>query len=84
MDKKIREIPIVKVFQSKDGVQYFFRCGFCNRFHYHGASGLGHRLPHCTNQNSAYLRDGYILKQYTQKELRELGLPTDHYTRHKK
>lgn len=85
MNRNINEIPSVKVFITKDGVQYFFWCSFCNRFHYHGASGLGHRLPHCINQNSPYLgNNGYILKQYTQKELRELGLPTDYYTMHKK
>ena len=85
MDKYIREIPVVKVFQSKDGVQYYFWCSFCKRFHYHGAAALGHRLPHCINQNSAYLgNNGYILEQYTQKELRELGLPPDHYSKHQK
>lgn len=84
MEKYIREIPVVKVFQSKDGVQYVFWCNFCNCFHRHGAVGFGHRIAHCTNLYSPYLRDGYILKAYTQKELRELGIPTDHYSKHKK
>ena len=84
MDKYIREIPVVKVFQSKDGVQYVFWCNYCNCFHRHGAVSLGHRIAHCTNHYSPYLRDGYILKEYTLKELRELGLPTDHYSKHKK
>ncbi len=79
------EYPIVKVFRSKDGVQYVFWCPFCNCIHRHGAVSLGHRIAHCNhNSNSPYLFGGYILKEYTQKELRELGLPTDHYSRHKK
>lgn len=84
MDKYIREIPVVKVFQSKDGVQYVFWCNYCNCLHRHGAVSLGHRIAHCTNHYSPYLRDSYILKEYTLKELRELGIPTDHYSRHKK
>lgn len=81
MDK----IPIVKVFITKDGVQYFFWCSFCNRFHYHGAVSAGHRIAHCkSNSGSPYLFDGYILKKYNQKELRELGLPIDYYKKRKK
>lgn len=49
-----------------------------------GAVSLGHRIAHCTNPYSPYKLDGYILKQYTQEELRKLGLPTDHYSKHKK
>lgn len=84
MDKYIREIPEVKVFITKDGVQYYFWCPFCKTFHRHGAAGLGHRLSHCTNNNSEYKFGGYILKEYTKKELRELGLPTDYYEKRKK
>lgn len=84
MNKNINEIPVVKVFITKDGRGYFFWCPFCSCFHTHGTAGLGHRLAHCTNHNSEYVFGGYILKQYTQKELQELGLPTDYYTRHKK
>lgn len=81
MDK----IPIVKVFITKDGLQYFFWCSFCNAFHRHGAASLGHRIAHCTyKSNSPYLLDGYVLKEYTQKELRELGLPIDYYKKRKK
>lgn len=78
------DIPVVKVFITKDGRGYFFWCPFCSCFHTHGTAGLGHRLAHCTNQNSPYLgNNGYILKEYTKEELRELGLPTDHYSKHK-
>ena len=84
MDKHMREIPVVKVFKTKDGVQYVFWCSFCNCLHRHGAVGLGHRIAHCTNHNSPYLFGGYILKEYTQKELKELGLSLDHYSKNKK
>ena len=79
------EIPVVKVFITDSGEQYFFWCPFCQRLHYHGSAGLGHRLPHCINQNSAFLgNDGYVLEKYTKKELREIGLPTNYYDRYKK
>lgn len=78
------DIPIVKVFRSKDGGRYVFWCPYCNYIHRHGAVSLGHRVAHCFNNSSPYLGTGYILKEYTQKELRELGLPADHYSRHKK
>lgn len=84
MDKYIKENPVVKVFITDDGVQYFFWCPFCKTFHRHGAVGLGHRLAHCTNRNSEYIFGGYILKEYTKKELREIGLPTDYYEKRKK
>lgn len=85
MDDLKLKIPEVKVFITKDGVQYFFWCSFCNCFHGHGAVSLGHRIAHCNHKsNSPYLLNGYILQEYTQKELRELGLPIDYYKKRKK
>lgn len=84
-DLKLKlKVPEVKVFITKDGVQYFFWCSFCSTYHRHGAVSLGHRVAHCSNPYSPYLFDGYILKEYTQKELRELGLPIDYYKTRKK
>ena len=80
----INEIPIVKVFRTSNGMQYSFWCPFCNMIHSHGAVSLWHRIAHCTNQNSPYIFSGYIMKEYTQKELRKLGLPTDHYSKYKR
>lgn len=77
-------IPVVKVFKTDDGRGYFFWCPFCNRFHTHGTDGLGHRLAHCTNRNSEFIFGEYILKEYTKKELKEIGLPTDYYEKRKK
>lgn len=79
-----RDIPVVKVFKTIEGRGYFFWCPFCNRFHTHGTDGLGHRLAHCTNRNSEFIFGEYILKEYTQKELREIGLPTDYYKKRQK
>lgn len=85
MDKNTYKTPVVKVFITDDGVQYFFWCSFCNCFHRHGAVSAGHRIAHCNHlSNSPYLFDGYILKEYTKKELKELGLPTDYYEKRKK
>ena len=85
MDKYEFKIPEVKVFITKDGVQYFFWCPFCNYVHRHGAVSLGHRIAHCSHRsNSPYLLDGYILKEYTQKELREMVLPKKKKKKRKK
>lgn len=43
--------------------QVKFHCEYCRRDHYHSIrDGLGHRDAHCYNQNSPYLKDGYILE----------------------
>lgn len=72
MSKK--EIPVVKVFKTENQKQYIFWCPYCNCFHSHGAIALGHRTAHCTNKNSPFRETGYILKEYTKKELKELDL----------
>ena len=69
MDK----IPVIKVLKTKDGRGYVFWCPFCDTFHCHG-SVEGDRLPHCTNKNSPYIRTGYILKEYTKKEIQLYNL----------
>lgn len=81
---KLPEVPEVKVFITKDGKGYFFWCPFCKSYHIHGATGLGDRLAHCMNRNSEYKFGSYTLKEYTQKELKEIGLPTDYYKKRKK
>lgn len=76
--------PIVKVLKTKDGKGYVLWCPFCNCFHCH-SSIKGHHLPHCTNQNSLYLQcGGYILKEYTQKEIIMWNLPINYYPKNKK
>lgn len=73
MNKK--EIPVVKVFKTESEKQYAFWCPYCKRYHYHGSASLGHRTAHCTNKNSPFRETGYILKEYTKKELVEFKLP---------
>lgn len=72
MNKK--EIPVVKVFKTENQKQYTFWCPYCICFHKHGAAALGHRTAHCTNPNSPFRKTGYFLKEYTKKEMQELGL----------
>lgn len=60
----MNNIPIIKVDKSKTKKGYvFFWCEFCNKFHYHGSRALGHRIAHCTNENSPYYNSGYILEE---------------------
>ncbi|MGN1299340.1 MAG: hypothetical protein ACI4UE_05105 [Candidatus Scatovivens sp.] len=72
MNKK--EIPVVKVFKTENENQCSFWCPYCKKYHYHGIPLEGHRTAHCTNKNSPFRETGYILKEYTKKELQELGL----------
>ena len=72
----MKEFPIVKVFKSQSGKQYILWCPFCKEFHGHGSAGLGHRGAHCPRDgNSPYLKTGYILEEYTKKELAQFQLP---------
>lgn len=71
----MNKIPTVKVFKNKDQKSYIFWCSSCNTFHTHGASALSHRIEHRTNKNSPYYKTGYFLKEYTKREILELGLP---------
>lgn len=43
----------------KGGLKFW--CIYCNRNHLHGR-GEGHRIAHCCNEDSPYLKSGYILK----------------------
>ncbi|MEH6891600.1 hypothetical protein V7024_18310 [Bacillus sp. JJ864] len=37
-------------------------CSYCSKFHHHGTSE-GHRVSHCTNEDSPYIYTGYVLKK---------------------
>jgi len=73
---KIRKdgIPIVKAFKIGKSVKFW--CPFCNRWHIHGGEPdrqwEGHRVAHCINEQSPYKETGYILKRYTQAELKAI------------
>ena len=73
MREIMKKVPIVKVSKSENGKQYVFWCAWCKKLHYHGAVE-GIRGAHCRNENSPYKDIDYILKEYTKKELAEMGL----------
>lgn len=68
------KILIVKVFKSKNEKYCKFWCLFCNKFHFHSVQLLGYRTTHCTNKDSPYYKKGYIIKEYTKKELEDIKL----------
>ncbi|CKH71747.1 Uncharacterised protein [Streptococcus pneumoniae] len=35
---------------------------YCRKFHHHG-TGEGHRDAHCFEEDSPYIRTGYVLKK---------------------
>lgn len=59
-------IPIIEVILHKS-TQVKFYCPYCRSWHYHGKvfdenGFLGHRVAHCYNEGSPYLKSGYYLK----------------------
>lgn len=60
--------PIIKAERRKDVLGYKFFCFYCNKNHYHG-EGEGHRAAHCKpNENSPFLKTGYIITEGGYKE----------------
>lgn len=72
------QYPVVKCFQVGKIVKFW--CPFCKRWHIHGGCDSddpkiweGHRVAHCPDQ-TPFSDNGYILKPYTKKELKEIGV----------
>jgi len=64
------EFPVLKGFkQNIYSGELSVWCPECKQYHYHGP-GEGHRGAHCANQNSKYLKGGYIIKYFTKTELK--------------
>ena len=55
-----KDMPIVFCQKRENGLKFF--CKYCGDWHLHG-KGEGHRVSHCSNQNSPYIKTGYILKE---------------------
>ena len=53
--------PILPAIPSADGVTLRVWCKYCGCWHTHGAATGGHRVAHCVNLDSPYLRTGYYL-----------------------
>lgn len=76
--------PIIKCFPRpgfNGGLMFY--CPFCQKWHLHGI-GNGHRVAHCTNQESPLKENGYILKMLTKAELREIAEAINIYLKTKK
>lgn len=65
------EIPIVKAFIIGSDDELAFWCPFCNTFHYHQYEG--HKTAHCSNYNSPFRKDGYIIKKIYQEGFERNG-----------
>ena len=52
-----RRIPTINAEPTGDDRLRFF-CRYCDRYHYHGA---GHRVAHCSVEDSPYRDTGYVL-----------------------
>lgn len=75
-------IPVLKGFIVNGQLSVW--CPYCRRFHLHGigreiSEGLPvkrqHRVAHCTNPASLFIRGGYYIQPFTKAEAREYGLP---------
>lgn len=67
--KKIK-IPEVAVIPRTDFPQgWKFFCVYCKKCHLHGI-GLGDRSAHCINNDSPYLKTGYILVDLRHETIR--------------
>lgn len=71
---KQKDMPVIKCFF--DGRNAIFHCPYCRTFHSHGSypngDFEGHRYSHCHNDHSKFRAEGYYLKKYTIKELKEI------------
>jgi len=72
--RNLKNLPILKGYINEFN-EFLVWCPFCKRFHYHG-NAEGHRCAHCHNPNSPFDRTGYIIKRYTKRELKQMGLAT--------
>lgn len=59
-------IPTLQGFErNKEGMLSAW-CPFCKKFHHHGI-GEGHRIAHCSNEESPFNQTGYVIKQIVYK-----------------
>lgn len=58
----IKKVPIVLAIERDEKGNLSTWCQYCRKFHHHGI-GEGHRDAHCFEEDSPYIRTGYILKK---------------------
>jgi hypothetical protein len=54
-------VPVLKaeaVYRRERLVQLKVRCEYCKTYHFHSIEE-GHKVAHCSNENSPYNRTGY-------------------------
>ncbi|WP_235856736.1 hypothetical protein [Niallia taxi] len=54
--------PVLEAFERNERGDLSVYCTFCKVFHHH-SSDDGHKSAHCTNDESPYLKTGYIIKK---------------------
>jgi hypothetical protein len=57
----VEDVPVLSA-ERVNAVQLKIHCEYCNKAHYHGL-GDGHRVAHCLDESSLYLRTGYIIQE---------------------
>lgn len=73
-------IPVLKGFVGNRQLHVW--CSYCQRFHHHGIgheieNGLPikrqHRVAHCINPDSPFLKGGYYIQPFTKAESRSIN-----------
>ncbi|SEF46611.1 hypothetical protein SAMN04487919_101274 [Bacillus sp. ok061] len=57
-----KKTPIVLAIERDEKGNLSTWCQYCRKFHHHG-TGEGHRDAHCFEEDSPYIRTGYVLKK---------------------
>jgi hypothetical protein len=60
--KQDSKYPVLLAEMTADHTQYRVWCPFCRTHHYHGAAACGHRVAHCTAEDSPFNVTGYVLR----------------------
>lgn len=58
----MNDIPVLEAFERNEQGDLSIYCVFCQEHHHHG-QGDGHRIAHCTNEDSPFIKTGYIIKR---------------------
>lgn len=71
-----KKAPIVLAIERDAAGNLSTWCQYCSKFHHHG-KGEGHRDAHCFEEDSPYIRTGYVLKKMklSGKEVVRMGKP---------
>jgi hypothetical protein len=62
VEMAIKKVPTVLAIERDEKGNLSTWCQYCRKFHHHG-TGEGHRDAHCFEEDSPYIRTGYVLKK---------------------